>query len=42
MIESNGFTFREVRAEDSSQGSTDKKNIQDSQDDKIFESVDVP
>jgi hypothetical protein len=39
LIESNGFTFREVQA--GNEGSTDRKCIQESQDDKIFESLDV-
>jgi hypothetical protein len=39
LIESNGFTFRDI--EQTHEGSTDRKFIQDSQDDKIFESLDV-
>lgn len=41
LIESNGFTFREVKR-DSSEGSSDRRrDFMASQDDKIFESVDV-
>ena len=34
LIESNGFTFRQLKNNEG--GSTDKKYIQDSQDDRIF------